>query len=285
MSYTLQRFGTIVLPIYNRTTDMTPVQPRTALLATAAGAFDAWGSERAPRKFPHTITMSCILHESVAATYRSSIDALRAAVGTRAKLSRVADNDLTMHQCTARLMDMDYQRSSRHRSHQELKLVFQQLDEWLGKRAEDWVFDDGSTFDDGLYFDTGDVALKGSGSNVISVGGNVPTTSIRLSMTIVTSDANPIYVVFDEAGVALKIAGPWTAADVIYIDGAARTITVNGADAYAKLNLDDGYTPSYPHTATDWLVLALGTNTILLRGTAITDAGNVAVMEYAEAWA
>lgn len=280
MSYTLERFGSIYLPLYNRRTDATPVQPRQALLSTAAGTFDAYGSDRAPQKLPHAITLVCVLAEDTEAALRTSIDALRAAVGTRATLYRRADDDGTVQRCTARLVDMDYQRGRGNLRHQELKLAFQQLDPWVGKRWEDWTLDDGINLDDGYYFDSGAVALTPPASPTITVGGNITAVDAILSVTMAGTDTDPVYVVCPTTGVALVVDGPWALNDLLVIDNDARTITLNGADAYSRLDLDSGY-GAYDHTANQWIELPPGTYEIFVLGTAIDDAE----LTLGEAWA
>ncbi len=280
MAYTIRRFGAITLPIYNRRADLSPVLPRTALLATASGTFDAWGSDRAPQKLPHSITMACVLSEDTAAAFRTAIDALRAAVGTRATLYRMADDDGSVHRCKARLIDMDYQRAVANIHHQELKLVFQQLDAWTGRRAEDWVLDDGSIFDDGLYLDTADVLITPPGNGEVTILGNLPAKDVRITMNFGGADSDPAYVVIPQSGVAIEIAGPWANLDVLHIDAEARTITLNGADCYSRVNLNNGYA-AYDHTATEWLRLDPGLNQIFAIGTAL----DFATLQYTEAWA
>lgn len=280
MAYTLWKFGGIVLPPYNRSTKMTPVRPRTALVATAAGVFDAWGSGRAQAKFPHTISLQCTLVAEDMATWRSSIDALRAAVGTRAQLYRLADDDGAVHKCTARLLDLTFTRSGRLARHQELTLVFEQLDHWRGRRWEDWTFDDGYFFDDGMYFDTGAVLVTPPGTVQFTVGGNLPAATVRLTVRCDGADSDPINVVIPETDVALGVAGPWVNLDTLVIDAAARLITLNGADAYARLDTESGYA-AYDHLAEEWLVLEPGLNSVFVVGGAIDDA----TVEFTELWA
>lgn len=290
MSYTLERFGTIVLPLYNRRTDATPVLPRQALVSTAAGTFDAYGSERAPQKLPHTITLACTLAEDSTAALRTKIDALRAAVGTRATLYRRADDDGAVHRCTARLVDVDYQRQRKNLRHQELKLEFQQLDAWRGKIYENWTLDGGKNFDDGYYFDGGAVALGALGS--ITVGGNLPALDVRATL-VVTGTTNPTFCQIYSLGnpaCVVTIDDTITPGSTYYIDSAARTATKNGADAYALIDLDtalDGSSPAQYHTADEWLVLPPGP---LSLGLAYAFEGpgtaNIAgTLEFAEAWA
>lgn len=280
MSYTLQRFGAITLPLYNRKTDATPVQPRVAVVATAAGSFDAWGSERAAPKFPHTITLACIVAEDTTGALRTAIDALRAAVGTRATLYRSADDDGAVQRCNARLIDMDYQREPKHRIHQTLKLVWQQLDAWSGDRYEDWVLDDGFSLDDGYLLDTGAITFSPPTAGEFTVGGNLSALDVRLTITFDATDTDPCYVIAADGGICLAIDGPWADGDVLYIDSQARTITLNGNDAYSRLDLDAGY-GAYDHTATEWMPLAPGFQQILV----VNAAADEASFEYVEAWA
>lgn len=277
MSYTLERFGAITLPLYNRKSDQSLAAPKAVVVPTIAGAFDAWGTARAPQKFPHGLAMDCILSEDLAATYRTNIDALRAAVGTRANLYRRADDDLTTQQCTARLLAMDYQREIKNNRHQQLKLQFAQLGPWRGKRTEDWTFDDGHYFDDGLYFDTGGIALV-PGANIVTLGGNLAVTNAIVTLTINKAIDAEVRLASTAAGIDWSVAGLWTLNDVIIVDCGARSVTLNGADAYAALLLESG------HTNEHWLELLPGANTIDI--TIIGVAPDISIeLTYAEQWA
>jgi hypothetical protein len=292
VAYTLQRFGNITLPLYNRRTDMTPVLPRTALLATAAGTFDAWGSDRAPQKLPHSITLSCVLSETAVATWRTSIDALRAAVGARALLYRVADDDGTVQRCTARLIDMDYQRATKNRLHQELTLGFQQLDAWRGKSWDSWTLDDGKSFDEGDYLDSAAVALDGSMPS-ISVGGNLPATNVVATIDYGGAVNGPDLLQFcarvsggDCSVVTLE--GPFPTGTTFVLDNAARSFTKDGSDAYSLLDTDTPFnhsgTPNYPPTSSEWLAIPPGT--VLIGVIADTsDGGATGSIVFEEAWA
>jgi hypothetical protein len=283
MAYTLERFGGIVLPPYNRQTSMPPVQPRTALVATAAGVFDAWGADRAPQQFPQAITLTCILYEEVAATWRSSVDALRAAVGTRATLYRKADDNGDVHRCPARLIDMAYTRATKHIRHQELRLTFQQLDQWEGKRWENWALDDGHALDDGMALDSGAIVLVPGGP--VNVGGNLPARNVVVSFTIGGSGISNLQIIVDP-GVVLSIVAPLTAGDVYAIDAAARTATKNGADAYGKIDLDtaDHNNPTHYHLVNEWISIPPGSPIVLLQYD--SSAGAVTgTLVFAEAWA
>lgn len=280
MAYTLWKFGSIELPTYNRSTKMTPVRPRTALVATAAGVFDAWGSGRAQAKFPHTISLQCTLVAEDVATWRSSIDALRAAVGTRATLVRRAEDDGAVQKCEARLVDCQYSQVGRLARHQQLTLTFEQLNHWRGKRWEDWELDDGYLLDDGLYLDVGAILVTPPGTVQFTVGGNLPSLDVRITVTFDGVDTDPAYIVIPETDVALKIAGPWANLDSLVIDSAARSITLNGTDIYDRLNIDDGYA-AYDHLANEWLVLEPGLCSVFVVGTAVDDG----VITFTEAWA
>lgn len=279
MPYFIERFGSIELPTYNTIEDATPAAPRAAVVATAAGSFDAWGSGRAAQKFPHTLSVRCLVSEDSTANLITTMDALRAAVGTRANLYRRRD-DGVVHLCTARLMDMDYQRATRHLRHQELRLVFAQLDPWSGDRYEDWVLDDGSDLDDGLLLDYGALTFSPPTAGELTLGGNLAALDVRLTITFDGADADPCYIVIANSGVCLIVDGPWANADELVIDSQARTITVNGSDAYSRLDVDTGY-GAYTHTATEWISLQPGFNSVLVIGATADEA----TLEYVEAWA
>lgn len=286
MAYSFWKFGTIVLPVYNRQTKMTPVRPRTATVPTAAGVFDAWGADRAPGKFPHPLSLSCTLVADDAATWRSQVDALRAAVGTRAILYRVADDDGAVQKCTARLVDMTFTRVGRLARHQEMTLVFEQIDQWRGKRWEDWTLDDGYFLDDGMYFDTGAVALTALGS--MTVGGNLPALDVRVTVTVgavaPTADLMQVYVLADPQCV-VTLADTYAPGDVYYIDSAARLATKNGADAYALIDLETEYVVGEYHEANEWLILPPGSLSLGLAYEGDPGASATGVLEFTEAWA
>lgn len=286
MAYTLWKFGGIVLPTYNRTTKATPARPRTALVATASGVFDAWGSGRAQAKFPHSITLECTLAADDVATWRSSLDALRAAVGTRALLYRVADDDGAVHKCTARLSDMQYSQAGRLARHQQITLAFEQLDHWRGRVWADWTLDDGVSLDDGYYFDVGGIDLPVL-SAFPTVGGNLPAVDVRVTVTVgATAPDNLQIYTQSNPRCVVTIDDALTPGDVYYIDSSARLATKNGADAYDVINLDEpllGGTEM--HEANEWLVLQPGELGLNLALDSEIGGNATGTLEFVEAWA
>ena len=280
MSYVLERFGAITLPLYNRTHSMPPADALPTVVRTTAGAFDNAGSERAGAALPMQIRLTATIYDDAPAVVRSQVDALRAAVRTRGWLYRRADDDGDLQRCLARLVSVDDDRKPNNRRHFEVKATWQALTLWQGLRAEDWTLDDGESFDDGLYLDTGEVLVTPPGSSEITIGSNLPTTDVRLTVVMDGTDADPVYVVIPQTNVALAVAGPWAAADVLVIDAPSRTITLNGAAAYSRLDLESGYA-AYDHLTAEWLILQPGINDVLVVGGAI-DSATVA---YTEVWA
>lgn len=279
--YTYERFGAITLPPYNRRSDQDPAPPQATVVATIAGAFDAWGADRAPQKFPQALSLDCVLSEDTAAAMRTAIDALRAAVGTRAALYRRADDDLTLQICTARLVAMDYQRQPGNLRQQRLKLQFQQLGPWLGKRAEDWTLDDGEVLDDGLYFDTSAIDLSAGGEITVTVGGNLPLTNGILIVTVDTATTVALDITLTVAaqGIDWSLSGTYADGDVITIDCGARSVVKNTTDAYADFTLNAG------HTNEHWLALAPGANVVDVIIVTVPASGITLALTYAEQWA
>ena len=280
MAYTLWKFGSIELPLYNRTHSMPPADALPTVVRTTAGAFDNAGSERAGAALPMQIRLTATIYDDAPAVVRSQVDALRAAVRSRGWLYRRADDDGTVQRCLARLISVDDDRKPNNRRHFDIKATWQALTLWYGKRAEDWTLDDGETFDDGLYLDTGEQLVTPPGSSEITIGGNLPTTDVRLTVVMDGTDADPVYVVIPQSDVALAVAGPWAAADVLVIDAPSRTITVNGTAAYSRLNLEAGYL-AYEHLTAEWLMLQPGINDVFVLGEAIDSA----TVQYTEVWA
>jgi hypothetical protein len=135
MAYTYTTFGSITLPNYNRESDVSPVTAATRFTPTAAGVFDGDGSGRSARRYPHMLTIDAIVSESTAALQRTAIDTLRAAVGTRASLTRKADSDAAEHVASCRLIGMTQMRSYNEKGYQPVRLQFAQLTPWRAKSA------------------------------------------------------------------------------------------------------------------------------------------------------
>lgn len=284
MSYVLERFGDIELPTYNRIEALDPVAPRTAVVATAAGSYDIWGSDRTAQKFPHRLQLTCVAAEASIAALRTVLDALRAAQGTRDYLYRRADDDDTVHRCTARLVDVAYSRKPSNLIHMEVKLTWDQLDQWEGRRYEGpWRLDDGHELDAGLFLDAVDLTAAPSVS--ITNAGNLPARNVVLTITV--SGAGVTYIGFTMplSGVAWSIDDTPADGDVYVMDAAARSLKKNGADAYSLLVLEESIS-GLVHTAREWIVIEPGvTDDAQLVWTSSGGTSLTGILTFAEAWA
>lgn len=278
--YSLTRFGDLVLPLYNRETDMSPADAISTLVMAAGGAIDAAGSARSPLREPMPITMRCVLVGDTAADLLAQINTLRAAVGTRAWLYRAADADGTLHRCTARLMDVAAARKRGNILHAEVKLTWQAIGSWRGKRYENWTLDDGSEFDDCLYLDTGAVAITMDATTTVTNTGNLPVVDATLR---VVTEAHSIQLWYFDMNaqnihITFYVNTP-AAGDEIVLNAGSKTITLNGADNYSRF----GYDP-LTHANADWIALAPGANLVEL-ARQYPAPSSTAILEFAERWA
>jgi hypothetical protein len=284
MSYVLERFGDITLPVYNRLESIDPIAPRTAVVATAAGSYDIWGSDRAAQKFPHRLQLTCVAAAASIAALRTELDALRAAQGTRDYLYRRADDDGTVHRCQARLVDVAYSRKPGQLVYMEIKLTWDQLDQWEGRRYEGpWRLDDGHRLDDGLFLDA--VELTAAPAVSITNAGNLPARNVVLTITVSGADVTYIGFTIPLSGVAWSIDDTPADGDVYVMDAAARSLTKNGADAYALLELEESIS-GLVHTAREWIVIEPGVPDTAQLVVVSTGASSVTgLLTFAEAWA
>lgn len=259
MSYTYERFGSITLPTYNREASIAPAAAQLRIVATAAGAFDADGSGRSAQQFPHALTLEAIVSEDATADQRDALDELRAAVGTRANLYRVADDDGTVHRAACRLQSMTAERSyEQRRAYQPVRLIFQQLEAWRGA-STGWTLDDGELLDDGLMLDetayTATITASPS-AQTITNGGNLPVTDAVI--TITAGSGNLVNPVLTGGGMDLRWTGTINAGDALVIDCGALSVQDDGVDAYS------GFARGSGHTVEDWCYLAPGATALSL---------------------
>lgn len=280
MGYSFERFGVITLPEYNREMNMAPVAAVQRIVATAAGAFDADGSGRAGQQFPHPLTVEAIVFEEAAADLRVALDALRAAVGTRAWLLRRADDDDTIHRALCRLASMEVQRSyEQRRAYQPVTLQFLQLSAWQGGGGEAWTLDDGEFFDDALWFDAAQYTWSIGTSpttETISNNGNLPVTDAIFTITAGSSAlSNPILT---GGGMDLRYTGTIAAGEALAIDCGALSVLNDGANAYSTFALGAN------HTLETWCSLAPGDTDITLTVTGTT-TGATWNVSFRDRWA
>lgn len=276
--YTFDRFGAITLPLYNRTSVQSPAPAREAIVQTIAGAFDSDGSGRSMPKWPQTLSLRCIVAEDSKATQRTVLDALRAAVGLRGKLYRIADSDASSQRAPCRLVALEVERNQKDLTTQEVQLRFQQLGPWQGTvHSGPWTLDSGVLLDEGYALDVSSSVYTFSTPTTVwlSNGGNLPHSDVIMA---VTATSGTLYALgITATGADMVWSGVLNAGHQLLVDFGAQAVTVDGNDAYAGLELTDN------HTIEEWLLLNPGANSLYLNP--VGGATVQVTFQYVDRWA
>lgn len=258
--YTLERFGTVTLPIYNPESDHSPLHARTAVIQTIAGAFDGWGDEDAPLELPATRSYRCVVLEESYSAWRTALDELRALVGKRAKLYRRANDDDSIQWCTARLLQNPTQRRYGSGLAQEVELVFQLWSGWHGQDHKSWKLDEGYFLDDGLYLDDGGFTeTMASSPHTITVtnGGNRRVDDAVITITAGSSSITAVTIA-KTGETDIDYGGIISSTKTLVIDCGAYTVKDDGVSDYANFSLASN------HKIAEWLRLDPGDNDIII---------------------
>lgn len=278
--YSITRFGSVTLPIYNVEYEINTVPADgAALLNVGADVWDGNGSQRAPQKFPAPVRYKGLVHDTALNTLRSTFDGLRALTGKREWLYRTANNDSTVQQAQARLMAVEVKRSVEHKKHFEIDFSFLLLGPWRGDSHSDWRFDSGELLDDGLTFDSTDFQANfSSGSMTLTLvnDGNLPVDDAVL--TVQAGSGSITQVAVTGPGIDWQIDRTITAGQSLVVDCGARTVQINGSDAYRYFTLNS------LHAVRNWLWLEAGSTAIVVT-VAGTFSGASANVVFRDRWA
>ncbi len=278
MAYYLERFGSITLPTAMSRESSAPAVADDRIVATVTGAFDGDGSGRNQQRFPHTLTYQAIVAAASLAAQRTALDALRAAVGTRAYLYRRADDNGVVHRAMCRLVAMPHDREYEHQGYLPVRLEFRQLEAWQGA-ATSWTLDDGELLDDGLDLDASTyfATLSASpASQAVTNGGNLPVRTV--TVTINAGSGIVVNPIITAPNIDLRWAGSIPAGQSLVIDGGALSVLLIGADAYSGLYFGG------THTGERWIELAPGASVVTLTiGGTLTGASWS--IDFREVWA
>ena len=255
MAYYLESFGTVILPTSMTEETMDPVPARLRLVETTAGIFDADGITRTQNQFPHNLTYRTLVHSNSATALVVTLAALRALVGTRATLTRRVEADDTQHTCDARLSAVPYVRKVENDRYLEITLNFSQLSYWVGESKTE-------------------SGTPGVDKNVIN-SGNLPQTDCVITLT--SDDAALTDPTFEGPGSVLLWTGTIPIGQSLVIDCGARSVLLNGANAYSGLSLET------LHTREQWFTLEPGNNVLLIGDSAWTTA--TWTIQYKDRWA
>lgn len=281
MAYFVYRFGDITLPDRMTVQEFSPVEPQDTLIQTIGGVYDNAGTgRRAPLRFPHPISIKAMQVSADANAFRTAIDALRAAVGTRAYLYRRADNDATIQTALCYLNRVPASIGIENHLHQDMSFGFRQLTPWLGDDHAELHWDDGvSLWDDGELWDQEDytITFASSHTQTVNNGGNLHVTDVILT---VTTDANPLSNIAWYVPYTIDLAWLSTvpAHSTLIIDCGAKSVKLNGVNRYNNLSLGAA------HILEDWFELAPGDNTVQIAATG-TKVGATWSVSFRDWWA
>lgn len=239
MSYTITRFGSLTLPVGLTNYTLSPVPAQLSIVQTTAGAYNNNGSGRNKQAFPHSVSYKCTVTEDTLAASRTVLDALRAAVGTQARLYRTADSDGAIHYCTAILAAQPHERPYDKRMYiHEIELSFQQMSPWRGAvHGTGWELDTGIDFDDARTLDETPPVTMTSSPEILTISnaGNLPVTDVRVIVTAGSVDIDHVYLSSDL--VELRWTGTLLSGTSLEIDAGAFAVTNAGSDAYSGMTL------------------------------------------------
>lgn len=281
MSYKLERFGTLTLPIYNPSQDV-GVGPARAQLQDlpGGGVFDLLGSERASPGAQSVSRQGTIHGDDL--PMLAELRALKAKIGSRDRLFRRAQASGEIEWSWARLVNVRSERGVGDRYMLDVDIDFSVISPtWYGSRHGDgWLLDAGEYLDAGLDLDEegSDVwTLYGSTTNVvINNGGNAIVKNAILR--IIPGSAPITAVTVSKSGqTEITYTGTINPSQVLEIDCGAWSVKNNGVDDY------DGLTYGSGHVIDGLLRLDPGANTIGI----VKVGGNIddrVIFEFCDGW-
>lgn len=206
----------------------------TSFIQLPGGYYDNYGNNRAPQGI-RPITKTCVLYGSTQETLKNNLDALRAKLGKRGKLSVLFD-DGSMRWQWARLTNIDTPRTvDAMTKWLPCSLTWVTADQIWFKvivSAEEWTWGDGTwTFGDG----TAEIGESGTSATLTSTssslqsftinhGGNIDATNVAVRITAGTSGIT-------SWGYINYTRNEFMADDTVLAAG--ESITVNGGDRSA----------------------------------------------------
>ncbi len=258
-------------------------QARVGLVETVAGEYDSDGANDA-RMGGRTLTRTFGLHGATTDALDDARDALRALMGTRARLyARMGDD--TVRWANARLLGVQETRTRRNFNFQMVTCQFQILGpDWQGADRSVWVLDSGEVLDGGLYLDEAGETYTGTSPHIFTPtnGGNRVVTNPVITVTAGGASVTSVTITkTGTGGSETKIVWTGTLATTkqLIVDCGAFTITNDGANAYSgKAAFDSN------HTIAEWLRIDPGYNEITIVWVGGSTDTTV-LLEFRDGWA
>ena len=281
MSYTLERFSTVLLPAAMPETEAGTGPSAVQFVELPGGGwYDALGEDQARRAATDISLKAKLLLAG------QDYDDLRGLRGKRARLvrRRTDKTGSPVEWCVARLNAIQAMRKVENVRSLEVDFGWRMVsDIWYGQHHGDgWTLDSGEIFDDGLYLDEADAVFTlVDGVNTISLpnGGNAAVRNAILTFTNVgAAKMQSVKVEIVGASSILWDPGALVGGLVVEIDCGARSILYDGANAYSNFSVEAG------HVIDDWLALEPGANAVKI--TTDIDFGTEVelVVDYSDGW-
>jgi hypothetical protein len=257
MTWSLERFGEIVLPIYDPSTPAGTGPSRESTTGTPDGAFDHLGDDRAALDLPYDLPYRATVAEATGAAQLATVRVLKGMRGRPLRLYRRV-SDGSVEWCWARLRRVSLTEEYGQGGLNQLDFLWTVQSPWYGvHHTEPLYFDDGVYFDDAEYFDLEESHPLSNGSNSITVtnDGDTDATNVVITVTAGTGTIDSIKLTI--SGVAeIQWAGALATRKKLVISAGAKRVTNDGADAAS------GFLTTANHKSNFWLPLAPGDNTI-----------------------
>lgn len=262
MAYWITRFGTVAIEPCTPAQEIGVPAVASATVRLPGGAYDALGSEVAPRAIPYSIRIRAEIVRSTQADMLSAWRALLALHGKRATLYRTPDGGAANGEwALARLVAVEAEREAKHLLYLPFEATFEVWSPvWYGT-ARDVQ------------------AALNTSPKTVTCANNGNARIANPVITITAQGSSITQVKIGVSGVSeLQWAGTLAAGTSLVIDCGARSVKNNGADAYSGLTLTSN------HQISDWLRLEPGDNSVVVTRTGGDGTSSVR-FQYSDGWA
>ena len=226
MYYRLIRFGTVNLPTAEAEIAWVTPKPDLAILQLPGGGyFDQGGTLTADRRYPAEQSFKGEVVEADRYVMRTTLDALAALSGQRAKLYREGIDDAREQWCYARCVEVRGTRTWENQTWQEVEIDFLLLTPWHDLELKTLTID-----------------LSGTEvTTVVQNYGNTYFVDAILTVTAATAAITALTVSTD-TGISWTFSGSILVGTSLVVDSGLRSVLNDGADAYASFVRNAGHT-------------------------------------------
>lgn len=263
MAYVIDRFGAsygsgAVLPtLEGRQPQGTGPVDSSQVKLPGGGAYDWRGAGEALPEI-ETVRVRGVWKAADVAAMEIKLDALKALCGQRSYLWR--SNGALTHSRLARCLEVDSDLEAGLAADALIEMVFELA-------ATPWI---GTARNVGQSLDTSPKSFT------LTNGGNAQVRDVVITVMAVGTAITQIYVVRSGL-VEMRWQGTIAPGSSLVIDTGARSVKLDGADAY------DGFSLQAGHIIGDWLRLGPGDNTVLISRTG-GGATSTGAFVYADGW-